>query len=100
SLVLTPRLLLGKHRLVPPVTIQPGAQPLTLAGTGYRGSFTLLRTGDRLSVVNTLPLERYLRGVVAVEMPHGWAPQAYQAQAVAARSYALATLNPSAAFDL
>ncbi len=84
SLVLTPRLLLGKHRLVPPVTVEPGAQPLTLDGAGYRGSLTLLRTGARLAVVNTLPLERYLRGVVPAEMPRNWATQAYEAQAVAA----------------
>ncbi len=100
SLVLTPRLLLGKHRLVPPVTVEPGAQPLTLDGAGYRGSLTLLRTGARLVVVNTLPLERYLRGVVPAEMPRNWATQAYEAQAVAARSYALATLDPAAPFDL
>ena len=100
SLVLTPRLLFGKHRLAPPVTIEPGAQPLTLGGTGYRGELTLLRAGGTLSVVNTLPLERYLRGVVPAEMPNHWASQAYEAQAVAARSYAIATLDPSAQFDL
>jgi len=100
SLVLRPRLLFGKHRLAPPITVEPGAQPLTLGGRGYRGSLALLLSGGQFSVVNTLPLELYLRGVVPVEMPGRWASQAYLAQAVAARSYALATLNPSAAFDL
>ena len=50
--------------------------------------------------VNVLPLDRYLRGVVPWEMPNQWSSQAYEAQAVAARSYALATLKPGSPFDL
>jgi stage II sporulation protein D len=50
--------------------------------------------------VNELPLERYVRGVVAWEMPHRWTPAALEAQAVAARTYALATLHPGRRFDL
>src|SRR5438067_300166 len=100
ALPLTPRLLLGRQRLAPPVEIVPGAQLLTFDGAGYRGSLTLLRTGGKLSVVNTLPLELYLRGVVPSEMPGHWGTEAYKAQAVAARSYALATLRPASPFDL
>ena len=95
-----PRLRLGGHALVPPVTVEPGAQPLVLDGAGYRGTLTLLRTKGGLSVVNTVSLELYLRGVVSSEMPDHWLLQAYEAQAVAARSYALSDLNPAAAFDL
>ncbi|GGF40491.1 hypothetical protein GCM10011519_12700 [Marmoricola endophyticus] len=40
-------------------------------------------------VVNTLPLESYLRGVVAREMPASWSTEAVRAQAVAARTYAV-----------
>src|SRR5579884_2907191 len=45
------RLLLAKHRLATPVEIEPGAQPLTYDGRGYRGTLTLLRTQGKLSVV-------------------------------------------------
>lgn len=38
--------------------------------------------------VNILPLEQYLRGVVPLEIPASWHPQAVRAQAVAARTYA------------
>jgi SpoIID/LytB domain protein len=55
---------------------------------------------DGLMVVNALPLDRYLRGVVPWETPKGWHEQTYEAQAVAARSYTLATLHPTADFDL
>ncbi|KAJ1684392.1 hypothetical protein LUZ63_020147 [Rhynchospora breviuscula] len=41
------------------------------------------------AVVNTLPLESYVRGVVAREMPASWRAEAVQAQAVAARTYAV-----------
>jgi stage II sporulation protein D len=71
------------------VTFVPGAQPLTLDGDGYRGRL-VWHAG---SVVNVLPLERYLRGVVPWEMPHRWSRAALEAQAVAARSYALATMR-------
>ncbi len=40
--------------------------------------------------VVVLPIEEYLRGVVGAEMPALWHPQAVRAQAVLARSYALA----------
>jgi SpoIID/LytB domain protein len=51
-------------------------------------------------VVNVLPLDRYLRGVVPWEVPQGWQEATYEAQAVAARSYTLATLHPGEDFDL
>jgi stage II sporulation protein D len=94
------RLRMGGHALVPPVTVQPGVQPLSLDGAFFRGTMTLLRGGGVLSVVNTVPLELYLRAVVPAEMPRGWLLPAYQAQAVAARSYVLTRLNPTAPFDV
>lgn len=38
--------------------------------------------------VNVLTLENYLRGVVPLEMPALWSPEAVRAQSVAARTYA------------
>lgn len=38
----------------------------------------------------TMPLDEYLKGVVPKEMPSSWAMEALKAQAVAARSYAVA----------
>jgi SpoIID/LytB domain protein len=83
-----------------PVTFTPGAAPLTLDGAGYRGELTVTRAANALRVVNRLPLERYLRGVVPWEMPEHWHAAAYEAQAVAARSYALSRLDPSRPYDL
>ncbi len=78
----------------------------TLAGKGrYRGRVEIFpnRQG-RLTVVNTLDLETYLRGVVPREMG-AWefpAIEALKAQAVAARTYAYVNLGKRAkeGFDL
>jgi SpoIID/LytB domain protein len=56
---------------------------------GYRGTVTAIRTGSRsVQVVNTVPMEQYLRPVVAAEVSASWPVEALRAQAVAARSYA------------
>lgn len=56
----------------------------------YRGCLELVMRGDRITVINLLDLEDYLRGVVPAEMPATWQIEALKAQAVAARSYAFA----------
>jgi stage II sporulation protein D len=92
---------LARHpRLAAPFVFEPGAQPLSFDGSGYRGNVVVKRKPAGLVVVNVVPLDRYLRGVVPWEVPVGWQQQTYEAQAVAARSYALATLHPRADFDL
>ncbi len=54
-----------------------------------RGALTLRIRTDRIEVVNVLPLEDYLLGVVPAEMPASFAPEALKAQAIAARTYAV-----------
>jgi stage II sporulation protein D len=50
--------------------------------------------------VQRVPLERYVRGVVAAEMPSGWPAAALQAQAVASRTYALTSHAGGSRFDV
>ncbi|HEX4467768.1 MAG TPA: SpoIID/LytB domain-containing protein, partial [Solirubrobacteraceae bacterium] len=50
--------------------------------------------------VQTLPLERYVRGVVAAEMPSSWPAAALEAQAVASRTYALTSHAGGSRFDV
>ncbi len=59
----------------------------------YRGDMIIYNVGGTLTIVNSLPLEEYLLGVVPSEMPSRWNIEAHKAQAIAARSYALANLN-------
>lgn len=71
---------------------------LTVCDTdrGYRGGLSTQTSGGSTYLVNSLPTESYLRGVVPRESPASWADlgngagiNAIAAQAVAARSYAL-----------
>ena len=81
----------------------PTGRSLPLVGLGrrrYRGLVRVLPEGDRLQAVNLLGLEHYLASVVGSEMPASWPAEALRAQAVAARTYALAQLKPEAPFDL
>ena len=59
-------------------------------GGAYAGRLRILRESGRLLAVNHLPLEAYVASVVGAEMPSSWSMEALKAQAVAARSYALA----------
>jgi stage II sporulation protein D len=76
-------------QLAAPLTFAPGKSPLWLRNP-YRGTFVVRPSGKFLSVVNSVPIEAYVRGVVSSEMPRDWPLEAVKAQAVAARSYALA----------
>ncbi|MEE8552831.1 MAG: SpoIID/LytB domain-containing protein [Desulfobacterales bacterium] len=55
----------------------------------YRGTFTISSGPRGLEVVNHVPVEQYLYGVVPKEMSNKWDQEALMAQAVASRTYAL-----------
>lgn len=55
----------------------------------YRGSLEFQVEEGKITAVNELNIEDYLRGVVPAEMPSAWPAEALKAQAVAARNYAL-----------
>jgi SpoIID/LytB domain protein len=81
-----------------PLLFQPGSAALALKHR-YRGSIQVDVNAGKLRAINMVGLEQYLYGVVPSEMPYTWHPEALKAQAVAARSYALATRR-TGAFDL
>jgi len=64
----------------------------------YRGNIIIFNTGKGLTVINEVDLETYLMGVVPSEMPSGWNTEAHKAQAIAARSYAVANLGKRARY--
>jgi stage II sporulation protein D len=100
QLVLTPKLAVAGRTLQPPLAVSPGkGAPLVLT-RAYRGRFTIDVVDGKLRAINVVPLEQYLYGVVPSEMPSTWSPEALKAQAVAARSYAIATRQLGAPFDV
>jgi len=71
-------------------------QVLSLSGIPYRGKVKVQKNArGGLDIINILPLEAYLYGVVPKEMPAHWFPEALKAQAVAARTYALYLMDKS-----
>src|SRR5690349_23635874 len=101
SVITVKRPLKLKHRRLRfPLRIEPGAQPLAVEYAAYRGDLVVQAAPHGVTAINVLPLDRYLRGVVPWEVPKGWHEATYLAQAVAARSYTLATLKPGKDFDL
>lgn len=67
-------------------------------GKWYRGNLVIKQNDDGLLIVNDVGIEDYLLGVVPAEMPASWEIEALKAQAVAARSYALANLGKRSFF--
>ena len=92
-------LKLDGQSLTAPLTFSPGRGGALTLNRAYRGQIQVDVVDGKLRAVNILGLEPYLDGVVPSEMPSTWAPQALEAQAVAARSYALATRKIGAPYD-
>ncbi|MDX2193154.1 MAG: SpoIID/LytB domain-containing protein [Gemmatimonadales bacterium] len=70
--------------------VAPGGR-LRVDGTGYLGPLLVRRDAQGLTLIERLPLEAYLRGVVPAELGRRPAAEleAVKAQAVIARTYAL-----------
>ena len=58
----------------------------------YRGMLQIYLQNGKLMLVNHVPLEDYLYGVVSKEVPASWPAAVLKAQAIAARTYALYTM--------
>jgi stage II sporulation protein D len=100
-----PRPQLTSYVLTPPGEDQ-SAGVIAVNGKVYRGSIWLTPSTktaiaqaqpiDRtpaFNVVNLIDLEDYLLSVLPSEMPSGWPLEALKAQAIAARSYAVANIG-------
>lgn len=87
------------------VVIDAGGSPLSVGGVWYSGRVVAKPAGDAgINLVNLVSLETYLEGVVPYEIgePGPDAYAAVEAQAVAARTYALSRMdiNRNQPFDL
>jgi stage II sporulation protein D len=93
---------------VAPLTITGAPEGIELRGRAanditdgrYRGNLELRPAAiGGVSAIDAIGLEEYLRGVVPGEMPATWPDEALRAQAVAARTYAIATSKHGDGFD-
>jgi len=74
----------------PEAWLQTSGSSVLVNGRPYGGRLRLIPESGGLRVVNHVGLETYIGAVVGAEMPSSWSLEALRAQAVAARSYALA----------
>jgi stage II sporulation protein D len=63
-------------------------RPIRLNGREYSGPLDIVRSGEGLAVVNEVPLEDYVVGVVRAEASEKWPLEMLRAQATVARTYA------------
>jgi stage II sporulation protein D len=77
---------------------------ISIAGIGtYRGALEVVTTASdtgSLNAINAVPVDQYVKGVIANESPASWPQAELRAQAVAARSYALSVQVSGNGFDL
>jgi SpoIID/LytB domain protein len=94
------RIAVGGHLLPAPVNGSGAGGAIRLGGRSlngvldgaYRGAIELSAGPvGGLTAVNAVDVEGYVKGVVPAEVPATWPGEALKAQAVAARTYALAT---------
>lgn len=83
---------IGPNVLIKP---QNPKESFYLGDKQYRGGLRVFAVGrsSTMTLVNAIPLEDYLYGVVPQEVIPSWPAAALEAQAVAARTYALYTME-------
>ncbi|MDO4669158.1 MAG: SpoIID/LytB domain-containing protein [Butyricicoccus pullicaecorum] len=72
---------------VPMLAISPSGDLAWFQKYQYRGDFMYQAANGKVTVVNDVALEDYIKGVVPYEMSPSWHKEALKAQAVCARSY-------------
>ncbi len=85
-------IFIGNHKFGSKLEIRPNTPFVTrVNNSAYRGRFVLTVSSDGKSfdLVNVVPIEAYLAGVVGAEMPAYWEIEALKTQAVAARTYCM-----------
>jgi stage II sporulation protein D len=86
-----------------PIRLAPSADGSLIqlaASNGRKGKYRgimEIRGGAHLFAINELELEDYLRGVIPIEVPRMFQPEAQKALAIAARTYAVKSLGRHAA---
>jgi stage II sporulation protein D len=87
-----------------PVVVHAGSinSLVIWGGKQYRGDLIITASDSGMLVVNRLPMDAYLRGVVPLEIGNRTSAEiaAVESQAVAARTYAYKHLNNARAFDM
>lgn len=85
----------GETLRIRPLPMKNGEQAVMINKKNYRGEIELTRGKGKgkFNVINVLPMEQYLYGIISCEISPSWPREAVKAQAVAARTYAMHNMN-------
>jgi stage II sporulation protein D len=91
-----------KHLLLPPLKIESSNGIIFANSKSYRGYLTIIKSENKINIINVLPIEDYIKGVLPIEASASWNIEALKSQAVISRTYAIANLNRHSAqgFDV
>lgn len=88
------------------LTIRSKTETFRIGARKFRGELHAVQSGNRILIINRVPIEAYLVGLIASEISPSWPAEAIKAQAVAARTYAIAQMDrirkarPEAEYDI
>lgn len=82
-----------------PIFISSPAGFISYKGVNYRGEIHLKPTDSKVLVLNVVPVEEYLLGVVPSEVSASWPMEALKAQAICARTYVLREMMNKRKYD-
>ena len=74
------------------ISLKSAKDTFTINGNTYKGTL-LIKPAAKIQIIEVLPLEEYLYGVLPYEMSYSWPIEALKAQAVAARTYTLKSIE-------
>lgn len=88
------KIQVGTLQAAQPIILEPAANTvLGWNNNSYSGKIYIIPAQNAFHLVEHAPLETYLYGVLPYEMSYTWPLEALKAQAVAARTYTLKTLE-------
>ncbi len=71
------------------IVIQSKAETFHIGARKFRGELKAVQSQNRILIINNIPIETYLVGLIDSEISSSWPAEAIKAQAVAARTYAM-----------
>jgi stage II sporulation protein D len=84
---------INNYTLRSPIKILPSNNVIFANSQYYQGYLYIKQSQNKMTIINVLPIEEYLKGVVPKEVSSSWPIEALKAQAVISRTYTIANLN-------
>ncbi|OEG71203.1 hypothetical protein ATZ36_15475 [Candidatus Endomicrobiellum trichonymphae] len=86
-------IIIEKRHFSPPLKVESSNGIIFANSKHYRGYLTIIKSGNKMNIINVLPIEDYIKGVLPEEIVANWSIEALKSQAVISRTYAIANLN-------